>query len=72
MTEPHGITCRHAFPGAPIEIMRWSRGMTVNTCFISDAEALRLVADLSRAVLANTQAETAQELDGKIRREGTG
>jgi len=61
------LYCRHPHPGAPIEIIKTGEGSYNYVTFISDAEAIRLVADLSKAILANTQAKTRPELDCEVR-----
>lgn len=53
----HGTYVRHAHPGAPVELIRWSDGAVVYVTFHSDKEALTIAADLVTAVLANGKAK---------------
>lgn len=67
MINPKGFAVRHPHPGYPIELMRWESGTDHRVWFLSDMEAIRLVAELSQAILANAQAKARPELDCEVR-----
>lgn len=64
MTDPNprGIRVIHEGPGAPIEVaMWWMDGRPRVTCWLTDKQALVLLADLAAAVRKNNAAFGSDE-----------
>lgn len=70
LSTPSGAYCRHAFPGAPIEVLFWGDGAVNHSKFVNDIQAVALAQQLLQAVLENQQAALRPVVDGQVRAVG--